>query len=182
VTTGGGGAAEAMTAHCRVVGDRATSGAWPEVQEPLLHLFSRWDGNGVPGGTGGEALPLAIRLVHLASVAEVYHCKWWRRCRACGRPRAAGGQFDPPRVGGVRRLRPRAAGRAGRGVELGRGDRRACRHTSDPDLGGPDVAPATPAAALAGMCFRGRASSEAMRSWSRVSARPTRTAPKRCVA
>ena len=47
-----------MTAHCQVaaaIARRLELG--PEVQQPLLHVFSRWDGTGIPGGTGGEELP-----------------------------------------------------------------------------------------------------------------------------
>ena len=72
--TGGRGAAEAMTAHCKIASAIAARlGLGPDVQQPLLHVFSRWDGKGIPTGTRGEELPLAIRLVHIASIAEVYH-------------------------------------------------------------------------------------------------------------
>jgi hypothetical protein len=74
VATGGRGAAEAMTAHCQVAAAIARRlGLGPEVQEPLLHVFARWDGRGIPRGVSGEALPLAIRLVQVASIAEVHH-------------------------------------------------------------------------------------------------------------
>jgi HD-GYP domain-containing protein (c-di-GMP phosphodiesterase class II) len=96
VATGGRGAAEAMTAHCRVAAVFAQRlGLGPEVQEPLLHVFSRWDGKGLPKGTGGEALPLAIRLVQIASIAEVHHrVRGVDGAIAVTRERA-GGQFDP---------------------------------------------------------------------------------------
>jgi HD-GYP domain-containing protein (c-di-GMP phosphodiesterase class II) len=98
VTTGGRGAAEAMTAHCQVASAIARRlGLGPEVQEPLLHVFSRWDGKGIPGGTGGEALPLAIRLVHIASVVEVHRGGGVDAAVAVARDRA-GGQFDPSLV------------------------------------------------------------------------------------
>jgi HD-GYP domain-containing protein (c-di-GMP phosphodiesterase class II) len=96
VATGGSGAAEAMTAHCQVASAIARRlGLGPEVQEPLLHVFSRWDGKGIPGGTGGEALPLAIRLVHVASVAEVYHRGGGVDAAIAVARERAGGQFDP---------------------------------------------------------------------------------------
>jgi hypothetical protein len=96
VATGGRGAAEAMTAHCQVAAAIARRlGLGPEVQEPLLHVFSRWDGKGIPGGTGGEELPLAIRLVHVAAIAEVHHRGGGVHAAiAVARDRAAG-QFDP---------------------------------------------------------------------------------------
>ena len=96
MATGGRAATEAMTAHCRIaaaIAARLELG--PEVQQPLLHVFSRWDGKGTPKGAKGEALPLAIRLVHIAMIAEVHH-------RIAGVEGAievsrarSGGQFDP---------------------------------------------------------------------------------------
>jgi HD-GYP domain-containing protein (c-di-GMP phosphodiesterase class II) len=95
VATGGRGAAEAMTAHCQVASAIARRlGLGPEVQEPLLHVFSRWDGRGIPAGAGGEALPLAIRLVHVSSVVEVHHGDGVDAAVAVARDRS-GGQFDP---------------------------------------------------------------------------------------
>ena len=96
VTTRGRVAAEAMTAHCQVASQIARRlGLGPEVQQPLVHVFARWDGEGIPSGAGGEALPLAIRLVHIAAIAEVHH-----RVGGVGGAVAvvrerAGGQFDP---------------------------------------------------------------------------------------
>ena len=96
VTTGGRGAAAAMTAHCQVAAAIARRlGLGPEVQEPLLHVFSRWDGKGVPCGIGGEALPLAIRLVHVASVTEVHHRGGGVDAAIAVARERAGGHFDP---------------------------------------------------------------------------------------
>jgi HD-GYP domain-containing protein (c-di-GMP phosphodiesterase class II) len=65
------------------------------VQEPLLHVFSRWDGKGIPKGTQGEDVPLATRLVDLASIVEVYHrSDGVDAAIAIARDRA-GAQFDP---------------------------------------------------------------------------------------
>jgi len=51
VAAGGRAATEAMTAHCRVAAAIAARlGLGPEVQQPLLHVFSRWDGKGMPKG------------------------------------------------------------------------------------------------------------------------------------
>ena len=95
VTTQGRVAAEAMTAHCQVASQIARRlGLGPEVQEPLVHVFARWDGRGIPAGTGGEELPLAIRLVQFTIAAAVSTARsqsrasapaassiraWWRR-------------------------------------------------------------------------------------------------------
>ena len=96
VATGGRGAAEAMTAHCQVASAIARRlGLGPEVQEPLLHVFARWDGKGIPGGTSGEELPLAIRLVHIAYIAEVHHRGDGVDAAIAVARERAGGQFDP---------------------------------------------------------------------------------------
>ena len=96
VATGGRGAAEAMTAHCRVAAAIARRlGLGREVQEPLLHVFARWDGKGVPGGTGGEELPLAIRMVHIAAIAEVHHRSGGVDAAIAVARDRAGGQFEP---------------------------------------------------------------------------------------
>jgi HD-GYP domain-containing protein (c-di-GMP phosphodiesterase class II) len=96
VATGGRGAAEAMTAHCQVASAIAQRlGLGADVQQPLLHVFSRWDGKGIPSGTRGEELPLAIRLVHIADIAEVYHRNAGVDAAIAVARDRAGGQFDP---------------------------------------------------------------------------------------
>jgi HD-GYP domain-containing protein (c-di-GMP phosphodiesterase class II) len=96
VANGGRDAAEAMTAHCQVAAAIARRlGLGHEVQEPLLHVFSRWDGRGIPGGEGGDALPLAIRLVHVASIAEVHHRDGGVQAAIAVARDRAGSQFDP---------------------------------------------------------------------------------------
>jgi HD-GYP domain-containing protein (c-di-GMP phosphodiesterase class II) len=96
VATGGRGAAEAMTAHCQVASAIARRlGLGPDVQQPLLHVFSRWDGRGIPGGAAGEALPLAIRLVHIASITEVHHRSGGVGAAIAVARDRSGGQFDP---------------------------------------------------------------------------------------
>ena len=96
VATAGRGAAEAMTAHCQVAAAIARRlGLGREVQEPLLHVFARWDGRGIPRGVRGEALPLAIRLVHVASIAEVHHRGGGDEAAIAVARERSGGQFDP---------------------------------------------------------------------------------------
>jgi HD-GYP domain-containing protein (c-di-GMP phosphodiesterase class II) len=70
-------------------------GLGPEVQQPLLHVFARWDGRGMPRGTGGEELPLAIRLVHIAAIAEVHHRIGGLDAAIAVARERAGGQFEP---------------------------------------------------------------------------------------
>jgi HD-GYP domain-containing protein (c-di-GMP phosphodiesterase class II) len=45
-------------------------GGWlglaPGVQEALEYVFARWDGKGLPREIGGEGLPIAARLLHVA--------------------------------------------------------------------------------------------------------------------
>jgi HD-GYP domain-containing protein (c-di-GMP phosphodiesterase class II)/DNA-binding CsgD family transcriptional regulator len=65
------------------------------VQQPLLHVFSRWDGKGVPKGPRGEELPLAIKLVHIAAIAEVYHRSDGIESAIAVIRDRSGGQFDP---------------------------------------------------------------------------------------
>jgi HD-GYP domain-containing protein (c-di-GMP phosphodiesterase class II) len=96
LATGGRGAAEAMTAHCQVASAIARRlGLGHDVQQPLLHVFSRWDGRGIPRGAGGEGLPLAIRLVHIASIAEVHHRSGGVGAAIAVARDRSGSQFDP---------------------------------------------------------------------------------------
>lgn len=89
-------AAEAMTAHCQVASQIARRfGLGPEVQQPLVHVFARWDGRGIPDGAGGEQLPLAIRLVQIAAIAEVQHRNEGTDAAVAVTQERSGGQFDP---------------------------------------------------------------------------------------
>ena len=99
LATAGRSVQQVMLTHCRAASDFAQ---WlelgPQVCEPLLQAFERWDGRGVPGAAGAEALAPAIRLVQLADLVEAYHHS--------GGPEAAlriarerrGTQFDPALV------------------------------------------------------------------------------------
>ena len=42
----------------------------PDVREALAFTFERWNGNGFPAHAGGEAIPLAMRVVHLSHDME----------------------------------------------------------------------------------------------------------------
>jgi HD-GYP domain-containing protein (c-di-GMP phosphodiesterase class II) len=95
VATRGRGAADAMTAHCQVASAFAARlGFGADVRQPLLYVFSRWDGKGLPKGARREELPLAIRLVHIASIVEVYHRNDGVGAAIAVTRDRAGGQFD----------------------------------------------------------------------------------------
>jgi len=42
----------------------------PEVREALRYTFERWNGHGFPSNAAGEAIPLAMRIVHLSHDME----------------------------------------------------------------------------------------------------------------
>jgi len=48
-------------------------GLGSDVLDPLQHVFTRWDGKGVPAGVGGEDVALPMRLFQLADIVEVFH-------------------------------------------------------------------------------------------------------------
>lgn len=64
---------KALSAHCEVTGRLAGRlGLGPEVDRCLRYTFARWDGRGQPD-TAGEAIPLPVRLLHLADLAVAHH-------------------------------------------------------------------------------------------------------------
>lgn len=74
VATAGRSVQEVMVSHCQSAHDLAGRlGLGSEVRTPLLQAFERWDHRGVPGRAGGTDLAPAIRLVHIADVAEAFH-------------------------------------------------------------------------------------------------------------
>ncbi len=65
--------AQLIQSHCAsagVLSDRM--GLDKQVGEALRCIFERWDGRGLPYGVEGEDIPLEIRIVRLADVAEVH--------------------------------------------------------------------------------------------------------------
>ena len=50
--------------------DRLNMG--PDVRTVIGYTFERWDGAGLPNGAAGEDIPIAMRVVHVADVAEVF--------------------------------------------------------------------------------------------------------------
>lgn len=96
LATNGRDVATAMTTHCQVASAMARRlGLGDEVAEPLRLVFARWDGKGLPAGVGGEALPLAVRLVQLADIAEVHHRERGVEGAVAVARERSGGQFDP---------------------------------------------------------------------------------------
>jgi HD-GYP domain-containing protein (c-di-GMP phosphodiesterase class II) len=87
---------ELIHSHCAsagVLADRV--GLAAEVREALAYFFERWDGGGLPVGARGDAIPVEMRVVQLADVAEVH----LRRAGVDGAVAMArsrsGTQFDP---------------------------------------------------------------------------------------
>jgi HD-GYP domain-containing protein (c-di-GMP phosphodiesterase class II) len=65
---------EVSRAHCEVAAELAGRfGFEPPFRAALLGVFERWDGTGVPDGRKAEALPLALRIAHVADEANVGH-------------------------------------------------------------------------------------------------------------
>jgi HD-GYP domain-containing protein (c-di-GMP phosphodiesterase class II) len=74
VATGGKGVERALLSHCLTTAQMAERlGLGTDVCGALQQAFTRWDGKGVPGGVGGEQIPLSMRLFHLADIVEVFH-------------------------------------------------------------------------------------------------------------
>lgn len=64
----------ALRSHCEVAGRLASRlGLGDEIDRCLGFTFARWDGRGHPRGVDGEAIPLPVRLLHLADVAVAHH-------------------------------------------------------------------------------------------------------------
>lgn len=99
VLNGGRSVHRLMRAHCLATGelaDRLSLG--PDVRQPLLQVFERWDGRGVPGAVRGTNLHLPTRLVHLADVAEAMNHTGGPAEAARVIQERRGTQFDPALV------------------------------------------------------------------------------------
>jgi HD-GYP domain-containing protein (c-di-GMP phosphodiesterase class II)/DNA-binding CsgD family transcriptional regulator len=65
---------EVSRAHCEVAAQLAGRfGFDPDFRAALLHVFERWDGSGFPDHARADALPLALRIAHVAGDANVGH-------------------------------------------------------------------------------------------------------------
>ena len=87
---------ELISSHCASAGVLAERvGLGEGVRKALAYSFERWDGGGLPMGASGDGIPVEMRVVQLAEVAEVHH--------RLGGPEGAvrmargrsGTQFDP---------------------------------------------------------------------------------------
>ena len=67
----------AIAANCEVAGMLAEqTGAPAGVAATLVYLSDRWDGRGPLRRAAGEAIPLAMRLVHVATDAALQRSLW----------------------------------------------------------------------------------------------------------
>src|SRR5438552_128884 len=74
VVTGGKGVERALLSHCLTTAQMAERlGLGTGVCDALQQASTRWDGKGVPGEVGGDAIALPMRLFHLAEIVEVFH-------------------------------------------------------------------------------------------------------------
>ena len=74
VVTGGAAVEQGLLSHCLTTGRMAERlGLGGEVYKPLQHVFTRWDGKGVPSTIAGERIAPLARLFHLADSVEVIH-------------------------------------------------------------------------------------------------------------
>jgi HD-GYP domain-containing protein (c-di-GMP phosphodiesterase class II)/DNA-binding CsgD family transcriptional regulator len=70
-------------------------GLRPNSIAALDHVHERWDGRGLPGVCGGDALPLIARVMHLAEQAAIAHGTGGPRAAVAVVANRAGGHLDP---------------------------------------------------------------------------------------
>ncbi len=99
LATAGRSVQAVMEAHCRSASQLADDlGLGPEVCQPLMQAFERWDGRGIPGEVGKGRLAPAIRLVHLADNVEAFHHTGGLAAALEVARSRRGTQFDPDLV------------------------------------------------------------------------------------
>jgi HD-GYP domain-containing protein (c-di-GMP phosphodiesterase class II) len=90
---------ELISSHCQSAGNLAGRLGLPEqVSLGLTYTFERWDGSGLPTGAAGVRIPLGMRLVHLADVAEVHLRSGGVEAAVAMARERSGTQFDPALV------------------------------------------------------------------------------------
>ncbi|MBS1691386.1 MAG: HD domain-containing protein [Actinobacteria bacterium] len=67
----------------------------PDVQTALRFTFERFDGGGLPGGAGGDAIPIEMRVAQLADMVEVHQREFGVEGAVAMARSRRGGQFDP---------------------------------------------------------------------------------------
>ncbi|WP_285240838.1 HD domain-containing phosphohydrolase [Pseudarthrobacter sp. MEB009] len=94
--TGSAAVRTMIASHCTSAGALASNvGLGGGVAGLLAHTFERWDGKGLPDGIAGPAIPLEMRIMHLADTAEVF-LRQEGVAGAVAMVRARrGSQFDP---------------------------------------------------------------------------------------
>jgi HD-GYP domain-containing protein (c-di-GMP phosphodiesterase class II) len=86
----------AEVAHCEVAQQIASRlGFDAGVRAALGQIFERWDGRGVPGRARGEAVALAVRIVHLAMDAELFARLGGLEAVRATLRRRSGSTYDP---------------------------------------------------------------------------------------
>jgi HD-GYP domain-containing protein (c-di-GMP phosphodiesterase class II) len=72
--TGGKSVEAVFLGHCAVTREVARQlGLDQAVSDALTDTFVRWDGKGVPRGVGRDGIPVSVRIMQLADLAEVWH-------------------------------------------------------------------------------------------------------------
>jgi len=90
---------ELISSHCQSAGTLAGRLGLPDqVSRGLTYTFERWDGSGMPSGAAGVQIPLGMRLVHLADVAEVHLRSGGVDAAVAMARQRSGTQFDPSLV------------------------------------------------------------------------------------
>lgn len=85
--------------HCVVTRQFAERvGLGPEVADPLVQLFERWDGRGRPNHLTGEAIALPARIVQFADVVVPFHRAGGVGAAIAMARQRSGTQFDPELV------------------------------------------------------------------------------------
>ncbi len=106
---------EVSRAHCEVAEQLAGRfGFYPAFRAALLRVFERWDGSGFPDRVRGEALPLALRIAHVAGDANVGHRLGGIEGAIALVRKRAGRGLDPELAERFTRVAPRACA----GLEL----------------------------------------------------------------
>ncbi len=99
LATAGRSVQHVMVSHCQTTSDLAVRLELGDaVAVPLMQAFERWDGKGVPGNAGKDALAPAIRLVHLADNIEAFHHSGGAEAALEVATQRRGTQFDPDLV------------------------------------------------------------------------------------
>jgi HD-GYP domain-containing protein (c-di-GMP phosphodiesterase class II)/DNA-binding CsgD family transcriptional regulator len=85
-----------IQSHCESAGQLAgRAGVGDDVAGILAYAFERWDGTGLPGGARGDAIPIEMRIVHVADVAEVHLHRGGADAAIAVVRERRGTQFDP---------------------------------------------------------------------------------------